>query len=96
MSVKYKRKEYFETRDVAGDMIILARGKEALTFNGVLVPNESFMILWNKLKNFCSINELASELVDVYLIDFDTARKDVVKCVDKMMDNKLLQVELME
>ena len=94
IGMKYKRKAHFQVTTVADDKIIMARGAEAIKFNGVIVPNESFMILWEKLLEYCEKDELSQLLVDKYGIDLSVAIKDVDNCIKKMLEYQLLDTKM--
>lgn len=91
--MKYKIKDCFEIKDIAGDKIVVARGEMATEFNGVLILNDSCLFLWDKMKNFVSVNELAQALVAEYGIDGEMAEKDAQALVDKMLENGVLDTE---
>ena len=91
--MKYKAKDCFEMKNIAGDVIVIPRGEIAIEFNGVLVLNETCVLLWEKMSNFVSIDELADMLVEAYGIDKEIALKDTKTCIDKMLENELLEVD---
>ena len=91
--MKYKIKDCFEIKDVAGDKIVIARGEIATEFNGVLILNDTCVFLWDKMKDYVTVNKLAQVLVDEYKIDNATAEKDVQSLIDKMVENGVLDTE---
>lgn len=92
--MKYKIKDCFIMKDVAGDKIVIPRGEIAIEFNGVLVLNDSCIFLWDKMKDFVSAGELASALISEYSIDAETAEKDVQTLIDKLLENGILEVKV--
>jgi hypothetical protein len=70
-------KKGFELRDVCGEHIIVAYGKENIDFNKVISLNESANYLWRNIvdKDF-DAETLASLLQEEYEVDAETARRD--------------------
>ena len=70
-------KKGFELREVCGEYIIVAYGKENIDFNKVISLNESASFLWKAIadKNFTA-DTLSSLLCAEYEVDAETAQKD--------------------
>ena len=68
-----KAKKGFNLRNVCGQNIIVAEGKENIDFSNIISMNESSALLWNEIqgKEF-TVEDLAQILVDNYQIDDDT------------------------
>ncbi len=68
-----KAKPGFNIRNVCGENIIVAEGKENMDFSNIISMNESSAFLWNGIqgKDF-SIEDLAKMLTDNYQIDENT------------------------
>ncbi len=68
-----KAKPGFNIRNVCGENIIVAEGKENMDFSNIISMNESSAFLWNEIqgKDF-SIEDLAKMLTDNYQIDENT------------------------
>ena len=64
-----KIKEGFEIRNVCGENIIIAHGKENIDFTKVITLNESAVLLWNKAvgKDFTE-EDLVNVLLDEFCI----------------------------
>ncbi len=90
--MKYKAKECFQMKDIAGDKVVIPRGEIAVGFNGILVLNDACVVLWENLKDFSDIDTLADIFVEKFKIDFDLAKSDIQNCIDKMMEHNLLDV----
>ena len=73
-----KAKPGFNLRDVCGEQIIVAEGKENIDFSNIISMNESSAYLWRevqKLDNF-TVEDMAKLLLDVYEVDEKTALRD--------------------
>lgn len=72
-----RAKKGFKLRDVCGEKIIVAEGKENIDFSNIISMNESSAYLWEKLygKEF-TIDDMATLLTQEYEVDADTARAD--------------------
>ena len=73
-----KAKPGFNLRDVCGEQIIVAEGKENIDFSNIISMNESSAYLWRevqKLESFTA-EDLAKLLLDQYEVDEETALHD--------------------
>ena len=73
-----KAKKGFNLRDVCGEQIIVAEGKENIDFSNIISMNESSAYLWKnvqQMEEFTNEN-LAELLTEQYEIDFETALED--------------------
>lgn len=72
-----KQKKGFNLRNVCGEQIIVAEGKENIDFSNIISMNESSAYLWQKLaeRDF-SVDDMASLLVEEYDVDYDRAKAD--------------------
>ena len=93
-----KAKKGFNLREVCGEQIIVAEGKENLDFTHIISMNESSAFLWNSVqgKEF-TIEDLADLLVDNYMIDENTpldrerAKKDAQAMLDKWVEANIVE-----
>lgn len=72
-----KLKENFVLRQVAGSWIVLPMSTAAVDFNGILTLNDSGALLWQKLEQCCTRQELGAALVAEYEIPLEQALADV-------------------
>lgn len=79
-----KIKKGFELREVCGEHIIVAYGKENIDFNKVISLNESASFLWKAIadKDFTA-DTLSSLLCEEYEVDAETAKKDAQALLDE-------------
>ena len=79
-----KIKKGFELREVCGEHIIVAYGKENIDFNKVISLNESATYLWENIfdKDF-DAETLASLLQQEYEVDAETATRDAKALLDE-------------
>lgn len=73
-------------REIAGEHILIPVGKTALRIHGMINLSESALLLWNKLQNDCSENELIQTLLSEYDVDPETAAADV-RCFIRQMED---------
>lgn len=68
-----KAKKGFNIRNVCGQRLIVAEGKENMDFSNIISMNESSALLWEKIqgKDF-TIEDLAQILQEEYQIDENT------------------------
>lgn len=70
-------KKGFEVRNICGENIIIAHGKENINFTKVITLNESALDIWNAMsgKTF-TLDDAVKVLTDNYEVDEATARQD--------------------
>ena len=79
-----KVKENFELRRVAGSYVVLSVADAAVDFNGMLTLNESGVILWKRLMDGCTREDLATALTDEYEVSLEQALVDVDEFLGKL------------
>ncbi|MBE7061029.1 MAG: PqqD family protein [Clostridiales bacterium] len=79
-----KIKDGFVLREVAGQRIVVAVGKATQSFNGIIKLNESSALLWKKLEDGATEEELVGVLLGEYDVTEEEARKDVKTFVDNL------------
>lgn len=87
-----KIKKGFELRQVCGENIIVAYGKENIDFNKVISLNESAAYLWKNItdKDFTA-DTLASLLQGEYEVDVETAKHDAQALLDEWVKVGLVE-----
>ena len=87
-----KIKNGFELREVCGEHIIVAYGKENIDFNKVISLNESATFLWkNIMDRDFDAKTLASLLCQEYDVDDETASRDAKALLDEWTKVGLVQ-----
>lgn len=79
-----KIKDGFVLREVAGQRIVVAVGKATQSFNGIIKLNESSALLWKRLEDGATEEELVGALLGEYDVTEEEARKDVKTFVDNL------------
>ena len=64
-------------REIAGESILIPVGERVNTFRGIMSLNGSGVLLWQKLQQDCTEEELISAVLETYDVDAETAAKDV-------------------
>ncbi len=72
-----KAKTGFNLRNVCGEQVIVAEGRENIDFSNIISMNETSAYLWNAIqdKDF-TVDDLVELLMQEYDVDEQTARKD--------------------
>lgn len=77
-----KKKKGFNLRNVCGEEIIVAEGKENIDFSNIISMNETSAFLWKNLKdNDFSVEDMANLLTDEYDVAYATAIADCKELV---------------
>lgn len=72
-----KQKTGFVLRNICGENIIVAEGKENMNFSNIISMNESSALLWQKLENKeFTIEDMANVLMEEYEVTPETALAD--------------------
>jgi hypothetical protein len=73
-----KAKPGFNLRNVCGEQIIVAEGKENIDFSNIISMNESASYLWKKVQQLESFTpeDLAKFLLEEYEVSEETALQD--------------------
>ena len=87
-----KIKEGFVLRKVSDANVVIATGKAAFEFNGMITLNSTGVYLWEELEKGCeSKDELVGRMLSEYSIDPETAKRDVYAFVDKLEKANILE-----
>lgn len=89
--MKYKRNPNFELKEIAGDRVLVARGKAALDFSAVVLFNDAGLVLWEALADWKTAQELAAVLVAQCGAPEDAAAQDAQTFLDKLDAEGLLE-----
>lgn len=77
-----KIKKGFEVRNICGENIIIAHGKENIDFTKVVTLNESAVLLWNKVVD-AEFEE--KDLVDVLLEEYEVEPSQAIADVKSLV-----------
>lgn len=88
----YKANQNFMLRDIAGEYLVIPRGRISLDFAGTILLNETGAFLWKQIEiSSCSMDKLASLLTNEFDIDYDTSLADVEKFVFGLLEQGLVE-----
>ena len=87
-----KIKNGFELREICGEYLIIAHGRENIDFTKVITLNESAADVWNAVvgKSF-TVDDMRKAITDLYDVDEDTALKDSEKLLMQWKEAGLLE-----
>lgn len=87
-----KAKIGFNLRNICGEQVIVAEGKENIDFSNIISMNDASAYLWNAIqgKDF-TVDDLVELLTQEYDVDEQTARKDA-----QAFANQWLEAEICE
>ena len=87
-----KAKIGFNLRNICGEQVIVAEGKENIDFSNITSMNDASAYLWNAIqgKDF-TVDDLVELLTQEYEVDEQTARKDA-----QALANQWLEAEICE
>ena len=79
-----KAKSGFVLREVVGEYILMPVGENIGHFNGTIVMNDVAALVWEKLQNPVSRDDLLAAILDKYSIWEDVAAADLDKLLEKL------------
>lgn len=77
-------------REIAGENILVPIGQTALKVHGIISLSESGLLLWKKLQEECTEEDLINVILGEYMIDRATAVDDVKAFVMQMREVGIL------
>ncbi len=79
-----KIKPGYKLRKMCGSSVVVATGKAAADFNGMVTLNETGELLWSSLAEGADEPDLVALMMNEYDVDKLTAENDVKEFVDKL------------
>lgn len=87
-----KIKKDFKLREVCGEYIIVAEGKENIDFCNIISMNESSAYLWKQVQNKEFDADTLTELLTAeYDVDKETAMHDVKALIEQWVDAGIVE-----
>ncbi|PMC23642.1 PqqD family protein [Hoylesella buccalis] len=82
-----KAKTGFNLRNVCGEQVIVAEGRENIDFSNIISMNETSAYLWYAIqgKDF-TVDDLVELLTQEYDVDEQTARKDAQALANQWLE----------
>ena len=82
-----KAKTGFNLRNVCGEQVIVAEGRENIDFSNIISMNETSAYLWNAIqgKDF-TVDDLVELLTQEYDVDKQTASKDAQALANQWLE----------
>lgn len=85
-----KIKDGFVLREIGGEYVVVAVGRQTLDFEGLITLNETGAFLWKRLQEECTQEQLCAALTAEYAVDAATAATDVAAFADRLREAELL------
>lgn len=86
-----KIKPGFLLREIAGQPVVVAVGPACAYLNGVVNLNQSGAMLWRRLAEGATREDLIQLLLEKYDVDPDSARRDVDEFLDPILKAGFLE-----
>ena len=88
-----KISDQFILRNIAGDNLLIPTGPSALDVKGLILLSESGVLLYNRLKDGCTKEDLVSALTAEYEVSAQEAARDTEAFLEQMRQLKILLEE---
>lgn len=79
-----KIKEGYLLSEVAGNHVVIPVGN--VSFNGMLNLNETGVLIWKKLEQGCTKDDLVAAFLEEYDVSEERAREDIELFVGKLKE----------
>lgn len=86
-----KIKEGFLLHEIAGNYVVIAVLQDVVNMNGLTTVNEVGALLWKKLENGATEQELVDAVLSEYEIDDATARNDIQDFLKELEKHNILE-----
>ena len=77
-------------REIAGENLLIPVGQTALKLHGMITLSESGRLLWQRLQEECTEEDLVNALLAEYQVDRETAAADVKAFVHQLREVGIL------
>lgn len=87
-----KKKKGFNLRNICGEHVIVAEGKENIDFSKIISMNESAAYLWEAVKDTdFDVETLANLLTKEYDVDLNTAIADATEMASQWIKAEIVE-----
>ena len=86
-------KKEFIIREIAGQDVMIATGKEAMKYNGLLTVSPVGRFLLENYQNAQGISELIQMVLDEFEVDRETAAKDTIGFTKSMLEHGFIEMD---
>ena len=84
-------KEGYILHEIAGNYVVIGVLQNVVNMNGLTTVNEVGALLWKKLEEGATEEELLAAVLTEYEVDAETASKDIKDFLDKLDHHKILE-----
>jgi len=86
-----KLKGQFMLREIAGEILAIPVGSTALEMNGMIVLNPVSKVIWERLEQGTTQEEILIKVMDLFEVSADEARTDISDFLNQLKELNLLQ-----
>lgn len=86
-------KKEFIIREVAGQDVIIATGKEAMKYNGLLTVSPVRRFILENYQNTQGIADLIRMVLEEFEVDQETAAKDTIGFTNTMLEHGFIEMD---
>lgn len=86
-----KIKDGFMLREIAGQWVVVPLGERVVEFNGIMTLSDSGALLWRKMEQHTTEEELLNAILSEYSVDKETAKADILEFINKIKEQGLIE-----
>ncbi len=83
-------KDGFVVRNICGEYVVVAVGRQTLDFKGLIKLNETGSFLWEQLQSERTADELLNALRNEYDVSEEIAKADIAAFIASLQEAELL------
>lgn len=83
-------KDGFVVRNICGEYVVVAVGRQTLDFKGLIKLNETGSFLWEQLQSERTADELLNALRNEYEVSEEIAKADIAAFIASLQEAELL------
>lgn len=91
MQKKYRTKNGFIRRNIADSEVIIPIGNNVANFNGFIELNSTAALIWDKLTQGSSKNEICEEMCSLFSVPREEALSDLNEFFGLLLENKMIE-----
>ena len=90
MALQYKRSENVVSRELGGQTVLIPIQQQGVDVQRIFALNTTADAVWELLANPSTLDGIVTKLAQEYTASADLIRKDLVKLLDEMIEEKVV------
>lgn len=96
MNTKFRIKEGYILREIAGEYAIIPVDTEAVISNAVMTPNETAVSMWKVFQEGATVDEVVARMLEEYDASEEMIHQGVVDFVQESLQYNMMEEVILE